>query len=292
MKIINHSELTPELAAAGCLVLDMSNEDYHAYDGLSCSGFKTFYFESPADYAYAEPTERTRPMAIGEALHKAALEPDLFATNYMLLEDVKDRRASEYKQAAKEYGGDFTLVSHEARWVKNMTTAARLNPDMVKYLDADGYTEASMFATCPTTGVLIKCRFDKLCTGEVDIPFDLKKTQSVKYRDLQNTIARYGYHVQDAFYRYVYKCCTGKELDPMRFGFVKEKPAHASKVQRIDSEAEMISSGILEKGLEQYAECLRTNEWPYPDGSEELISLPMWAVSEELDDSELEEVIA
>src|SRR5690554_428691 len=106
MTTIPYSEFTPEIAARGCIVLDMPNEAYHAYDGLSTSGLKQFLI-SPAHYAFSEPTQRTRFMVIGEALHKALLEPELFAKSYMLLRDIEDRRKTEYKQAIKEFHEDL-----------------------------------------------------------------------------------------------------------------------------------------------------------------------------------------
>ena len=80
MKIITFDELTPELAAAGCLVTGMSNEAYHAYDGISKSGLDLIA-RSPAHYAYRTASEPTRAMVIGSATHAAILEPEVFASS-------------------------------------------------------------------------------------------------------------------------------------------------------------------------------------------------------------------
>ncbi len=281
MTIISYNELTKETAAAGCMVLDMPNEAYHSYDGLSNSSLKQFLI-SPAHYAFSEPTSRTRFMVIGEALHKALLEPELFAKNYMLLPDIDDRRKTEYKQAIKEFDEDFVLVKNECRWIDGMRRAVEQNPDMMKYLRADGLTEVSVFATCRETGVLIKCRFDRLAEfPDGRVPFDLKKTQSIAYRDAQATIARYGYHIQDAFYRYVFECAFGEQLPAMRFGMVEEKSPHASKVWVPDTIAQQTAERIVFEALPRFAKCHVSGEWPYPDGSEEFISLPAWAENNE-----------
>lgn len=285
MNVIPYAELTPELARQGCMVLDMPNEAYHAYDGLSNSGLKQFLI-SPAHYAYAEPTQRTRFMVIGEALHKALLEPELFKQRYMLLRDIDDRRKTEYKQAIKEFDEDLVLVKNECRWIDGMQRAVEHNADMLRYLRADGMTEVSVFATCRATGVLIKARFDRLADLSAGrVPFDLKKTQSIAYRDAQNSIARYGYHIQDAFYRYVYECATGQKLPAMRFGMIEEKSPHASKVYTPDTLAQQQAERIVAEALPQFAECQVSGVWPYPDGSEEAISLPAWA--EDYDEQEI-----
>src|SRR5690606_39465824 len=67
------------------ITTSMSNEEYHSLpDSISKSGLDLIA-RSPAHYRYAERREPTRAMVIGTAIHAAILEPDVFATEYLLL---------------------------------------------------------------------------------------------------------------------------------------------------------------------------------------------------------------
>lgn len=278
LKPINYSEFTPEHARKGCLVLDMPNEDYHAYPAISKSGLDLID-RSPAHYAHQEAREPSRAMIIGTAIHTAILEPERFQSEYLLLRDVTDRRSSEYKQACKTHDAERVLTGKEADHVAGMQETVRSNPSAAKYLNQEGWAEISCFATCPATSVLIKCRFDWLTKTGVAI--DLKKTQDIRYDKVQRSIANYRYHVQDGFYRYVFECATGQPLEDFKFLFVEESMPHASKLFTLDTEGQQVGARIAGDNLETYAACLESNDWPYPDANDELISLPAWALGEE-----------
>lgn len=278
MNVIPYSELTPELADAGCLVTGMPNDDYHAYPAISKSGLDLID-RSPAHYAHQEPREATRAMVIGTAIHAAIFEPERFQSDYLLLRDVTDRRSSEYKQACKSHDAERVLTGKEADHVAGMQETVRSNPSASMYLNQEGWAEISCFATCPVTGVLIKCRFDWLTKTGVTI--DLKKTQDIRYDKVQRAIANYRYHVQDGFYRYVFSRATGTDLADFKFLFVEESMPHASKLFTLDTEGQQVGARIARDNLATYAACLEANDWPYPDATDELISLPAWALDEE-----------
>lgn len=277
MKIINYDELTLELARKGCLVLNMPNEAYHAYDGISKSGLDLIA-RSPAHYAYREHREPTRAMAIGSATHAAILEPDVFASEYMLLRDVKDRRASAYKEAVKAYGDDKVLTGKEADSVIGMQNALHMNPEAKVLLDADGWTEIACFATDPETGVLVKCKFDKLLK-DLRAP-DIKTT--IDLRDFAKSVANYRYHVQQAFYSDVFFWATGLTLKEFQFLAVEKDAPNASRLFTLDDPSVEYGRKLYREALNVYAECLRTDEWPLPDGGTEYITLPAWAADPEL----------
>lgn len=278
LKPINYSEFTPEHAHNGCLVIGMSNEDYHAYDAISKSGLDLID-RSPAHFSHQEPREATRAMAIGTAIHTAIFEPERFQSDYLLLRDVTDRRSSEYKQAIKTHDAELVLTRKEADHVAGMQETVRSNASAYMYLNQEGWGEISVFATCPVTEVLIKCRFDWLTKTGVAI--DLKKTQDIRYEKVQRSIANYRYHVQDGFYRHVFSCATGTELEDFKFLFVEESMPHASKLFTLDTEGQRVGARVAGENLATYAACLESNDWPYPDATDELISLPSWALDEE-----------
>ncbi len=277
MKIIKYEDLTPELAAAGCLVTGMPNDAYHSGPGISKSGLDMIA-RSPAHYAYRAETEPTRAMVIGSATHAAILEPAEFDKQYMLLRDVTDRRSSVYKQAAEQFGADNVLTGTEADSVIGMRESVRLNNSAVELLDASGYVEIAVFSTDPITGVLVKCKFDKLLTDLRSV--DLKTTQDL--RDFAKSVANYRYHVQQAYYSDVFAWATGLQLESFDFLAVEKEAPNASRIFRLDTPSVDYGRKLYRQALDLYAECLQRNDWPMPDGNLEYITLPNWAADPEL----------
>lgn len=283
MKIIEYKELTTEIARKGCFVANMPNEAYHAYEGISKSGLDLIA-RSPAHYAHAAKREPTRHMVIGTAIHTALLEPERFESDYLLLREVTDRRSSEYKQAIKVHDPELVLTGKEADHVSGMQESVYSNPCAAILLEAPGWCELSAFVECPVTGVLIRARYDKIIEGGVLV--DLKKTQDIEYSAFQRSVGRYRYHVQDAFYSRVYELITGEKPKSFKFLCVEEQSPHASKIYSLDDEAKLVGARHALKDANVYADCNKRGEWPYPDGSEEVMSLPAWS----LDDEDFEEV--
>lgn len=279
MKTITPDQLTPELAAQGCAVVGMSNEDYHAYPAYSKSGLDLID-RSPYHYHLRTPKKATRPMEIGTAIHCAILEPERFAKEYMLLRDVTDRRQSEYKEAVKVYGSERTLSGPEADKVSTMQETVLSRHQGLS--DPD-YTELSLFAKCPKTGLMIKARLDWIKAG---LAIDLKKTQDVRPFELAKSITNYRYHVQDRFYSYVYKLATGESLKDFIFLFVEEEFPHATVLAPLDSLAREVGEYKMWKNMETVVDCESDNHWPQPESPEEL-SITNWALSQYEDELEV-----
>lgn len=275
MQTIPYTELTPEIARAGCFVTGMPNSAYHSYEGISKSGLDLIH-RSPAHYRYSAPREPSRAMSIGTAIHTALLEPDRFATEYLLLRDVKDRRASEYKQAIKVHDAEQVLVASEADKVAGMQESVYSQPGASEALKAGGFRELSAFVEDPETGVLLRCRYDLI--DAFGLATDLKKTRSAAPEEFARSIYNYRYHVQDAMYSHVYELITG---EPLAFQIlaVEEEAPHCAMLYTLDEESKRIGFEEYRRDLELYAECERTGEWcGYPDPVQ-TISLPGWALA-------------
>jgi len=283
---ITHAELTPERAAAGCFVVGMPNEAYHAYPGISKSGLDLID-RSPSHYRYREPRETSRQMEIGTAIHCALLEPDRYAHEYVLLREVSARTASEYKQACKEHPSERVLVSYEADRVAGMQEVVYAVAAARELLQREGWRELSAFGTDPETGELIKCRFDLLTTDGIAV--DLKKTRDARPEKFSRAVYDYRYHVQEAFYRHVFRCATGgKELAGYRLLAVEEALPHSTVVYRLDDEAIAEGARQFRRNLNTYAACQASGDWHGYVIESELLSLPTWVMNQienELNDS-------
>lgn len=284
MIIIPYADLTPELAAAGCAVIGMPNEDYHRHPAVSNSAL-TLLDRSPAHFRYAPPREATRAMVIGTAIHTALLEPERFRAEYLLLKEVNDRRASEYKQAIKTHNEEKVLASHEAASVEGMQEMVYAQRSAREALELPGYREISFFATCPRTGLLLKCRFDILT--ETGIAADIKKTRDARPDSFAKSVFNYRYHVQDAFYSYVYSLVAGRELQAFKFIAIEDQPPHALAVYQLDDDAKAEGHRTFGRNLDTYLQCSQSGEWPAYQIETEYLSLPSWVmarIESELDD--------
>ena len=191
----------------------LSNGAYHSGPGISCTGLKKIAV-SPAHYKHGE-FKQTASMFTGSATHAAILEPDLFAKKYVTLPSGKDRRSSEYKALCAEYGTDNVLVSSDAYQIKMMQQAVQKNSKARQWLyEEEGRNELSVYAKDPETGVLVRCRFDRLLNRGFSP--DLKTTVDASHRGFSNAIAKYGYAFQAALYLDTYYWATGQRLEPAR----------------------------------------------------------------------------
>jgi exodeoxyribonuclease VIII len=257
----------------------LSNAAYHSGPGISCTGLKKVAV-SPAHFKRGE-FKQTASMFTGSATHSAILEPDTFANQYAFLQEGKDRRSSEYKALCSEYGADNVLTYSDADQISKIQQAVHANPVARKWLHHEkGRNELSVYAKDPETGVLVRCRFDRL----LDRGFspDLKTTTDASPRGFSSAIAKYGYAFQAAFYMDVYYWATGQALEGFGFIAVESKAPHNVMCYRLDDESIEIGRAQYRAALNTFANCLESDVWPGYDGfaEEQLIGLPNWAFNQ------------
>ena len=259
------------------LISGMPNDVYHNVpDSISKSGLDLIN-RSPAHYFYAQKKEPTRAMQLGTALHTAILEPDVFSRHYVLLSEVSDRRSSIYKEAVKTHGADNVLTGPEADSVAGMQESVYANDKARRLIQGCEHKEISVFATCPATGLNIRCRFDGLSI-EGNYAIDLKTTRDARPDEFSKSIFNYRYHVQDAFYRYVFLCATGVDLDRFEFIAVENEIPHVTMMYQLDDISRAIGESGFKSDLSVVKECLTAGIWPGYDNENEIISIPEWAI--------------
>ena len=253
------------------IVAGMPNEVYHAHAHVSNSGL-SLLARSPAHYRYAPPMEQTQAMMFGSAVHAALLEPDVYERKYVRLKNVKDRRAAEYKAAVEVHGAEFVLMPSDVNKIETLRASVESQPTVAAALRSDGWRELSFFAVDPETEAPIRCRFDLLTHDFVSI--DLKTTRDARATEFSKSVLTYRYHVQEIFYRHVFKCATGNDLTEFKFAAVESEPPHAAKLYTLDQTARMEGYSEFRRFLDQYAECESSGQWPMYGDNEEVISLP------------------
>lgn len=285
MEIIEYKE-GMEIPDTG-LVSGMPDHVYHSLPGISNSGL-SLVARSPAHYAFRAHRDPTRAMAIGSAFHAALLEPERYAKEWMVVRGVNDRRKAEYKDAAKQYGGDKALTDSEGSSVEVMVEAIMANRDAREILESPGYSELAAFAVDPETGVFIRAKFDRITEdGRV---IDLKKTQDCRERPFQQSVYKYRYHCQEAMYSHVYELAAGKPLEQFSFLAVEEQPPCANILWTLDSLAKDVGRREYREALNHYAQCDATGEWPTYAESSGLLSLPEWVLMQ-YDDQDTNDMV-
>ena len=253
--------------------VELSNEDYHSYEGISKSGLDKIA-RSPAHYRYSEQRESTRAMVIGTAIHAAILEPERFDLEYVITE-CKARTESAYKKAKAVHGDELTLTAQEGKKVSNMREAVENNFEAMQFLRAPGKAEASAICIDPETGITIRARFDWITDSGVAV--DVKKTQDL--RKFGRSVFDYRYHVQEAMYSYVYKLVTGDDLQAFYFLAVEEEAPHSNQMFLLDDLAREMGEFYFRRDLRTYARCKDSGIWPHP-ALDNIIDMPNWAVAQ------------
>lgn len=228
-----------------------------------------------------EPPKKTDALILGDAIHKAILEPDLFNRNIVMLpEDAPQRPTTAMLKSTKRSDNSQMRVEWWEDWDANNRGKIALKADdyqaVVKIRDKvhghpivrqnnllrGGRAERSYYATDPITGALIKCRVDYDLMERDAWVLDVKSTEDADPEAFARSVYQYRYDVQDAWYRHVIKSASG--VTPRRFFFLcieKVRP-FACGIYWVDP---LDLPGALQLAHRDHArilECKATGEWP------------------------------
>ncbi len=266
---------------------DIANDTYHKGPGLSNSGLQRFRKTPFHFHALAQPRdlpakEPSPQMKNGTRVHCALLEPDQFDLRYQVGPAVESKREKVWKEFAaycERMGVEpITKVEYDAAMGQAASLAAL--PEVAELLGYEGYAESSVYWIDPATGVLCKCRPDRLCMvahGKATILLDVKTTGDATDNEFSKSIANYGYHHQAAWYCGGVSQALGMPCHGMLFGVVESEYPYAARPVMLTDSA--LTRGRDENtiALKRYAECESSGIWPgFPAGIA-VLDLPHWA---------------
>ena len=226
-------------------------EVYHAQSPLGSTGVKQMHNGTIAHYKYGEFKSKPH-FDIGTAIHVILLEPENFEKNVLV---VENRKTKEYKELKdKKTGSQVIVTRSEYDKIIRLREKVFSKTENNKILLSDfGVSEKSAFVRCPKTNIKLKCRPDRVIEGEFsDILIDVKSCQSASYDKVVYDIAKYGYHIQEAFYRHVWQLATGKEISRFLFLFVEKEPPFASCIYEIEDSFVNEGRACMERVLDLY----------------------------------------
>lgn len=240
---------------------DLTNEEYHKSDAISSSDVKAVLTSTPFHWRNKTRTE-TPAMALGTAVHDMVLEG-----GKATLRGPENRRGNAWKDAEAKAKADGKTLLVEADYDRCQDISAALMADeaCAKVLAAeDAIREASIFVTCPTTGLELRCRPD-IYVPSTKVMGDVKTTQDASPRGFVRQCYQLRYDVQGAFYKYVAEL-AGWETLYFVFLSVESNSPHATCLHSLGLEALEIGKRDMMRGLQQIKEAQEANDystgWP------------------------------
>ncbi|EHO5192976.1 PD-(D/E)XK nuclease-like domain-containing protein, partial [Salmonella enterica] len=166
---------------------DIPNEAYHAGPGVSKSQLDDIA-DTPAIYLWRKnapvDTEKTKSLDTGTAFHCRVLEPEEFSKRFIIAPEF-NRRTSAGKEEEKTFleecarTGRTVLTAEEGRKIELMYQSVMALPLGQWLVESAGYAESSVYWEDPETGILCRCRPDKIIP-EFHWIMDVKTTADIQ----------------------------------------------------------------------------------------------------------------
>lgn len=260
---------------------NLPNADYHALPWLGASGIKRLA-KSPRHFRAMQlpsrPAEKpSDAMRAGTLAHCAILEPDQLAARYAVKPPGHDGRTVAGKAWNAEHAHLDVVSADELQAAERQSAAIRALPEVGALL-AVGQAEVSAFWIDEDTGIPCKCRPDWVSpAGDGVILVDVKTCQDASPIGFPKAVARFGYHLQAAWYCDGWTAATGQRVLGFVFAAVEADYPHAAAAYMLDDDAIERGRAECRRLLALYRQCLAADEWPgYPETIQP-IGLPAWA---------------
>ncbi|MCV7903290.1 exodeoxyribonuclease VIII [Escherichia coli] len=258
----------------------ISNENYHAGPGVSKSQLDDIA-DTPALYLWRKnapvDTTKTKTLDLGTAFHCRVLEPEEFSNRFIVAPEF-NRRTNAGKEEEKAFlmecasTGKTVITAEEGRKIELMYQSVMALPLGQWLVESAGHAESSIYWEDPETGILCRCRPDKIIP-EFHWLMDVKTTADIQR--FKTAYYDYRYHVQDAFYSDGYEAQFGV-LPTFVFlvaSTTVECGRYPVEIFMMGEEAKLAGQQEYHRNLRTLADCLNTDEWP----AIKTLSLPRWA---------------
>lgn len=263
------------------VIHDLSNSDYHALPWLGSSGIKKLA-RSPRHFRAASdpgrpPEKASDAMRAGTLAHCAILEPEQLAARYAVKPAGHDGRTVAGKAWMAEHAHLEVVSADEFEAATRQAAAVRSLPEVGALLGV-GRPEVSAFWVDEDTSIGCKCRPDWVApAGDGVILIDVKTCQDASPLAFPKSVARFGYHLQAAWYVDGYAKASGKPVLGFVFAAVEADYPHAAAAYMLDDESLERGRAECRRLLALYRHCLVQDEWPGYPQTIQPIGLPAWA---------------
>lgn len=255
---------------------------YHArIQGLASKSTLDLFERSPAHYyAWLKGAEReaSDALSFGSAAHVGILQPDIYEASFAIEPSFGDCRRKEPKALRDAWRAENegrTIISREdGKAIAGMSRALREHP-LASQLLSGGQAELTVRWTDAESGLICKARADYY-VQRLDACIDLKTTEDARLHTFRQSVARYRYHVQQAFYSDGF-ATVGAPLKHFIFIAIEKVAPYAIAVYVLDPEALAKGIAATRRNLTTFAECVGTGAFPGYNPSFQILDLPAWA---------------
>ncbi len=224
----------------------MANSDLNLIANEGPSAFKARTLSAPG------PSQR-----FGTIAHHAILEPAVFAERYSVKPKGLRSGTAKHEQWTSEHADKEHISDAEYRHLVGMAKAVTKCKE-ASSLFRQGSPEQCLFHV-DAHGTERKARLDWL--GHGPTLADLKTTSDASPTGFQESISRYRYDAQAAYYLDI---CAMEGLHKHNFVFVavEKKPPYRVQTHWLTPGQIMEGRAKYEASLAIYRRCVETGEWP------------------------------
>ncbi|UCZ89036.1 PD-(D/E)XK nuclease-like domain-containing protein [Gordonia sp. WA4-43] len=248
---------------------DVPEAVYHGDPGsLSSSQARTILKPGgPALLKYA-PRKEKKEWDYGHVAHELILGKG----QGIAVVDAPDWRTKAAKEQADtaRSAGQVPILRKDFDRAEKLRDAVLAHP-LAAVLFESGTPEQSIYAHDEETGVRLRCRPD-WHTGTTFV--DLKTTRDAAR--FEKSIAEYGYHQQEAFYRDVAER-AGIEIGAFFFVAVEAEAPYLTTIVELTPADVDLGRRLNRAAIDLYAHCHRTDTWPGLPEQVRTVTLPDWA---------------
>jgi exodeoxyribonuclease VIII len=261
-------------------------EDYLALDAIGHSDLEALSL-SPAD-AYLGMTEEEDSSSysdardFGTAIHLALLEPALYPKRVGFLPPTFNGRTKDGQALKKQMESTYEVVLKAEREdnIRTILQNVKNCPPFANILSLPGEAEMTATVQDPETGVMCKCRPDRLLPGE-RILFDLKTTRAKTKRQFAKQSFDLGYDRKMAYYLRLLRWLREKgkthaEYDYAVIGAVQNSGAFNVGIFVLTPEDLETAWQSLRPLLNRAATCVETGYWPGWDSEPTTLNYEKW----------------
>lgn len=267
--------------------LDYPEHLYHQRPELSSTGARQI-LDSPArfDWARKNPQPHKEAFSLGTAIHTKILGVGAgiitYPDEHLTPSGAVSAKAATVAWADERRAEGLTVISpQQAAQVDGMTEAVLANSDARDVLESIEGREVSIFTE--VDGVSVRARFD-LYDGVKS--GDLKSARDASPKGFNTSVARYGYAVQEQWYRDAHNAENGEPLESFKFVVVESTAPYLVGVYELDFMWEEIAREKTKRARDLYRECTETGIWPgYPTTT---LTPPTWAMFDADEDEEIQ----
>lgn len=260
---------------------NMPDSEYFAIDAVSNSYLKEVK-KSPGHAKFAPKDEPTKAKGVGTIAHLALLQPERLGTCVKIVPEENKNSNAFYDELSNIFPD--IGIEKKLNWIGNQQLIAEQCPDIILTERADlnmaktmaesvknNYNCARLLATGDSevviiwedeeTGLLCKCKFDKLNT-ELGIGVDLKFVEDASPDKFAWAAYDYGYHRQQVHYFEGAKS-QGIDLKTNVIIAVEKTPPYPPTIYELGDEDWAVAAEELRHLLIVEAGCRRTGKYPF-----------------------------